>query len=72
MGLFDTIVIDERQLQTKALGAWGNTFHPGDPAFVRYLSQNEQEYERTACTSTTTCRMNTPSLRRTTGAQSTY
>lgn len=44
MGLFDTIVIDERRYQTKALGAFGNTFALGDPARVAYKAETEEEY----------------------------
>ena len=44
MGLFDSVVIDGRRFQTKALGSWGNTFTVGDAASVKYKSQTEQEY----------------------------
>ncbi|SIH26438.1 Uncharacterised protein [Mycobacteroides abscessus subsp. abscessus] len=44
MGLFDTIVLDSGQFQTKAFGAWGNTFTFGDAVRVMYKSQTEREY----------------------------
>lgn len=44
MGLFDTVVLDSGPFQTKAFGAWGNTFTFGDAVQVMYKSQTEQEY----------------------------
>ncbi|SLH41521.1 hypothetical protein [Mycobacteroides abscessus] len=44
MGMFDTIILSGRRLQTKALGASNNTFAAGDAASVLYKSQTEREY----------------------------